>query len=96
VTVASAISEKAWQATVVEAARACRWLCYHVHDSRRSAAGFPDLVLVRDRVLFIELKSEAGRLSQAQAEWLAALGRAGAEVRVFRPSDWDLVQEVLR
>jgi VRR-NUC domain len=97
VTISLEISEKAWMATVLEAARACGWLAYHTHNSRRSAPGFPDVVAVRGgRVLFVELKAEGGRLSEAQAEWLAALGGAGADVHVWRPSDWDLVQEVLR
>jgi len=91
-----AITEKQWQATVVKAARTLGWRVYHTYDSRRSQPGFPDLVIVRDRVVYLELKSEGGRLFRAQANWLAALGLAGAEVHVFRPSDWDLVSEVLR
>jgi hypothetical protein len=91
----TAVTEKAWQATVLEAARTCGWLVYHTHNSRRSQPGFPDLVLVRDRVIFVELKAEDGKLSHAQADWLAALGRAGADVHCWRPSDWDLVSATL-
>jgi hypothetical protein len=72
------------------------WLVYHTHDSRRSDEGFPDLVMSRDRVVFAELKSEKGKLSEKQLEWVAGLrDLAGAEVYVFRPSDWDRVVEVL-
>lgn len=49
-----------------------------------------------DRLLFAELKSERGRLSAAQREWREALGMAGVRVRVWRPSDWDEIVEVLR
>jgi hypothetical protein len=33
--------------------RARGWLTYHTHDSRRSAAGFPDLVFLRDGVMIV-------------------------------------------
>ena len=63
-------------------------------------AGFPDLVLAKPgRLLFVELKSENGRLSQEQARWLAALGLTErAEVKVWRPSDWlgGTIEAVLR
>lgn len=58
-------------------------------------AGFPDLVLVnvrRRRVLFVELKSDAGKVSADQAAVLAALKEAGAETRVWRPRDWNALQ----
>lgn len=45
------ISEKEFQAQVLDLARLTGWLCYHPHDSRRSAPGFPDLVLVRPPVV---------------------------------------------
>jgi hypothetical protein len=50
--------------------------------------GFVDLVLTRDRVIFAELKSQRGRTSPEQQDWLAALSDAGAEVYVFRPAEW--------
>jgi hypothetical protein len=84
-------------ATVVEALRLAGWLVYHTHDSRRSAPGYPDLTCVRgDRILWLELKTETGRLSQAQANWLAALGTAGGSVHVVRPPDWPWLEELLR
>lgn len=63
--------------------------------------GFPDLVLVRARdrrLIFAELKSDAGRLSPAQDEVLDVLRALAplAEVHVWRPRDWDTIVEVLR
>lgn len=89
------ISEKAFQAAVIQLAKLTGWMVYHTFDSRRSAPGFPDLVLVRDRVLFRELKSETGRLSAAQKEWLRGLTVAGMDVAVWRPSDWTKIKTTL-
>jgi len=59
------------------------------------AQGFPDLVLVRDRVLFAELKNKTGRLTRHQAGWLDALRNAGCEAVVWRPSDWPEIERTL-
>jgi hypothetical protein len=69
----------------------CRWLhllCYHTHDSRHSAAGFPDLVIVGSRVLFRELKSDSGQMRKDQTVWADGLLEAGADMAVWRPADW--------
>jgi hypothetical protein len=112
-------TEAQFQAAVIDYARALGWLVYHTHDSRHSAAGFPDLVLVHRgestqtvprncRLVFAELKTQKGRTSLAQAEWLEALGvvlaRGGAmldqeprsAVYLWRPSDWPEIERVLR
>lgn len=82
------MTEDELQRAVIELARGLGWLVYHTHDSRRSQAGFPDLVLVRgDRVLYRELKSTAGRIRPEQQVWLDALAAAGADVGVWRPVD---------
>jgi hypothetical protein len=102
------VLERDWQQTVVEAARALGWRVAHFRPARTAhgwrtpvaadAAGFPDLVLVRSpRVLFVELKTERGRLRGEQEAWLEALGGcAGVEAFVWRPDDWDAAVEVLR
>ena len=83
------MTEKELQANVVKLAKLRGWLCYHTYDSRRSEPGFPDLVLVKGiSVLFIELKSQKGRLSDAQARWLIELEGARQWVGVWRPSHW--------
>lgn len=91
------ISEEVFQRQVLDLARLSGWRCYHTFDSRRSAAGFPDFVLVRPPVvLFAELKSEAGRLRPEQAAWLEALVACeGVEARLWRPGDWPEVEETL-
>lgn len=100
----SRISEKELQASVVELAEMTGWMYYHTYDSRRSPAGFPDLVLVRrGRLIFAELKSGNGRLTVNQKLWLDELRgvekRSCGNVRVFlwRPEDWasGAVEEVL-
>ena len=91
--VSGLVTEASWQAQVVAAAEVYDWYIYHNPDSRRSTAGFPDLVLIRPpRVLFMELKRQTGRLSPIQREVIAALEACpGVEVQVARPSDWEQV-----
>lgn len=90
-----ALSERQWQQQVIDLATLYRWTWYHTHDSRRSNPGFPDLVLVRDRVLFAELKTDRGRLTTDQHRWIGRLEDAGAEVFVWRPKDLDWVRTEL-
>ncbi len=90
-------TEAEFMQTVVDMAHAHRWLVYHVHDSRASAAGFPDLVAIRlSRVLFIETKAENGKLSREQAVWLDGLRLTGkCEVYLWRPHDMEDIRRVL-
>lgn len=70
------MSERDLQDAVVALARTLGYLTYHTHDSRRSAPGFPDLVMVHPRsgaLIFAELKSASGRVTAEQDEWLRAL-----------------------
>lgn len=92
------MTERDFQATVVETARLLGWRVYHTHDSRRSEPGFPDLVLVRERVVWAELKTDSvrSRLTPEQRSWVDALQRAGGEVHVWRPRDWPLIEQTLR
>ena len=72
-----ALTEKQFQGQVLDLARLFGWRAYHTFDSRRSAAGFPDLVMVRDgRLIFAELKATAGRISADQFAWMQALQEA--------------------
>ncbi len=92
------VTEKEWQRTVVEAASVLGWSCYHTHDSRRSNAGFPDLVLVHPDygVVYMELKSTRGRPSPAQNQWIALLQTVGECAGVFWPDDWEFVERILK
>lgn len=100
--VGAGVSEREFQSAVLELAGWCGWRCYHTYDSRRSEAGFPDLVMVRDgRLVVAELKSERGRVSAEQQGWLEAFGLVAAgsagrvRVCVWRPADWAAIVEVL-
>ncbi len=70
-------------------------LCYHTLRSKGSQSGFPDRVLVRDRVIFAELKREKGVVTDAQRDWLDGLAAAHAEVYLWRPSDLDEIAKIL-
>lgn len=89
------VSEKQFQSAVIALAKRHLWLCYHTFDSRKSQAGFPDLVLVRDRIIFAELKTETGRPTADQERWLEGLREAGAEVHLWKPSDWASIEATL-
>jgi hypothetical protein len=97
------LSEVRWQEQVIKAARLLGWTWFHVHDSRRSPAGFPDLILVRiepdgtGRCVVAELKRERGKLTREQQAWIDLLGLVpGITAQVWRPSDWPQVERVLR
>ena len=98
------ISEKEFMAQVVQYARLCGWAAYHTHDSRHSAKGFPDLVLARagrpgggGRVVMAELKVGRNEPTEEQQAWLDVLGAVpGVEVYLWRPTNFDDIQEVLR
>ncbi len=70
-------------------------LTYHTLRSKGSQSGFPDRVLVRERVIFAELKREKGVVTDAQRDWLDGLAAAGAEVYLWRPSDLDEIARIL-
>ena len=86
-------SEREFQSEVIKLAKQGNWLVYHTKNSKGSQPGFPDLVLVRDgRLIFMELKTERGRVSADQKKWLTelrVLTSNGDDVLadVFRPSD---------
>ncbi len=95
----AAVSEREFQTQVLTLARLSGWKTYHTHDSRRSAPGFPDLVLVRPpRCLFVELKTTTGRLRPEQAAWLEALAEVerAPEAYLWRPGDFGDIQSTLR
>lgn len=79
------MTEAELQNQVVAMAKRLGWLVYHTYSSKKSAPGFPDLVLVRERTLFRELKSATGVLSPPQRTWLAALRTSGADADVWKP-----------
>lgn len=66
-------AESMLQDTIRVAALRKGWQFYHTHRSDRSDAGFPDCICVKDgRMLVFELKTQKGRVSQKQREWIAA------------------------
>jgi hypothetical protein len=74
------------------------WTLYHPALSKWSERGWPDLALCRPpRLVFAELKREAGHPSVDQKRWLALLrGCPGVETYLWRPSDIDMIASVLR
>ncbi len=87
--------EKEWQKRVEGALRQYGWLVYHTLRSKGSTPGYPDICAVKgERLLYAELKTEKGKLSAAQNEWMDALARVPcAETYIWRPSQFE---EVLR
>jgi hypothetical protein len=73
-------------------ARDHAWETYHTHRSDHSEPGFPDLVLVRETVLWVELKTNTGKLTKEQALWLSILAHAGQETHIWRPRDWPEIE----
>lgn len=101
------ITEAAFQKSIIDLAHRLNWRVAHFRTAQTSkgawltpvaadGAGFPDLVCTRERIVFIELKSATGRLSDAQTAWAESIHRAGGEYYCFKPADWDEIERVLR
>jgi VRR-NUC domain len=61
----------------------------------RDGVGWPDVVLVRDRIIYAELKSGTGRASPEQRAWLERLAAAGGECYIWRDTDYEAVVATL-
>jgi hypothetical protein len=102
-------SEKEFQKQVIALAKLCGWMVAHFRASMNArgeyqtavaadGAGFPDLVLskVGRPVLFVELKTDTGKVSAAQQEWYNRLFLSGADVRLWRPAIWPAIVRTLK
>lgn len=90
------LTEKEWMAQCSQLAKTMGWRRYHTFRSDRSPPGWPDDALVRDRLILLEYKTEKGRLSDAQKDWIRALLNAQVEVYVCRPRHLEQLAEILR
>lgn len=106
------LDEKTLQAAVIDLARVLGWRIAHFRSVpvkrgprvvwqtpvQGDGAGFPDVVLVRERVVWAELKVGSNKLSEQQQHWISALRRAGQEVHVWTDRAWHLgeIDEALR
>lgn len=91
--------EKDFQRDVVQLARTLGWRVALFRPARTTkgwrtavgadGAGWPDLMLVRDRLVAAELKVGRNRLTPEQADWIEWLTAAGVECHVWRPEDLD-------
>lgn len=104
------VTEKAFAQQVVELASVYGWLvfrdlatnahrrcpkCGQTIHGPRNPPGYPDLTLVRERVIFAELKVGKGRLSPHQVAWRNRLLEAGAEWRIWYPEDLQEIVDTL-
>lgn len=102
------MTEAELQKAIIEAAHVLGWKVAHFRPAQTKhgwrtpvsadGAGFPDLVLVRDRVVFAEVKSATGKLGPAQEQWKAYLEWAKAEWHLWTPTDWEhgVIEKTLR
>ncbi len=89
--------EKDFQSDIVGLAKQAGWKAYHTYDSRKSAAGFPDLVLIQAPLLIAaELKLDDNKPTAEQREWLEAFDSVREVLAyVWRPKDWNEIVGLL-
>ncbi len=92
--------------SLLDAAKELGWLAHHDRPALtergwRTAIqgdkGFPDLLLTKDgRSAVWEVKSDVGKVSPAQQQWLDELAKVpGVDVRVVRPADLEAAYRFL-
>ncbi len=105
------MTESQLQTAIIDVAKLLGWRVMHQRPARRldgswrtaveGHEGFPDLVLLRPpRLIFAELKSKKGALTQDQAIWLNSFRACGPSIETheWRPIDWEAgrIEDVLR
>lgn len=102
------MSEKDLERAIAEMARFLGFMVFHARPAQTNKGwrtpvaydgkGFPDLTLVgNERVIFLEIKTEIGKVSPDQSRWSEQIIQSGAEYFLLRPSDWTsgLVDKIL-
>jgi hypothetical protein len=92
------MTETELQDAVLELASVLGWHSLHIRPARTTSGwrtavsgdgkGWPDCVLVKDRVLYRELKVGKGSLTPDQRAWGEWLKLAGCDFGVWRDIDW--------
>jgi hypothetical protein len=90
----SDVREDEWMIYIRGVARTLGYAVYHTHDSRRSDAGFPDLILCKGKYLLaVELKRDRKqRPTDEQEKWLRLFsGVTEVRAAVWTPEDRDQI-----
>jgi len=94
------VSENELQAEVIRILKDAGFTkIYHTYNSQKSEPGYPDILAIRTTdglMLVLENKTETGKCTKAQLEWLEAFQSIKKyHVAVIRPHDIeDLVNKV--
>jgi len=100
------VSEDRFRAQVVRRARQLDWMTMFIGRGKGGGnwvtqmggdgKGWPDLTLVRERVVCAELKTDTNyHVSPEEKVWLERLKLAGIETYIWRPRHWEQIEEVL-
>lgn len=104
------ISEAEWQQTLIELLQLKGYKVCEFRKARlikggvdtyrtpfgADGKGFPDLIAVKGQTcLFIECKSEKGKLSLEQKDWIERLKLVTGISQVFRPSNYEWLKDHL-
>lgn len=102
------ISEADFLSQILDLATLYGWEAAHFRPAQTSKGwrtpvqgslgkGWPDLVLVRrERLMFVELKTDKGVVSSDQHRVLEVLERTGAYVNVWHPAQFDRIVQDLQ
>lgn len=98
------MNEKDLLGSVIDAARRTGWKVAHFRSVpvkypgspirwmtpvQADGKGFPDLLMVRERILAVEIKGGGNKPEPEQASWMSAFRIAGARAFVWTPDDWE-------
>jgi hypothetical protein len=101
------MNEAAFKNSVIDIATRYGWFVHHDLPAmnRRGQwathiqgnSGFPDLVLLSPKgvLVFAELKTDIGRLSKQQEQWLDRLDLSACLVQVWRPNQMPTIIKFL-
>ncbi len=106
------MTENEFQTMVIDCAKLNGWQVAHFrgvrtqrHDGsvfyqtpvQADGKGFPDLVMIRERILIVELKAEKGRTTSEQEVWLQLFDDVlpPNSVFVWKPSQFDEIVKIL-